>query len=495
MPLPTLRRLVLAATGAVVAGAAAVIPGCASNPATGGHDIVLTSEAKEIEMGKRMHQQVMQEYARYDDEQLQAYVNELGQRIAAKSHRPNIQYTFTVLDSDEVNAFAIPGYVYVTRGIIVYLNSEAELVAVMGHEVGHITARHQVRQQTGSTATNVGASVIGILTRSGDLANVAGAAGTALVRGYGRDMELEADGLGAEYLNRLGYDPHAMIDVVRLLKNQELLEIQQAREEKREPHIYHGVFATHPDNDTRLKEVIAAAGKVDPHEVRPDNREVFLQHINGMPFGPSRAQGVIRGNRFYHADMGVTMAFPSGWTIQNLPDKVVGISPNKDAVLQVSTMAPPQGMSPKDFLTRALSGTRIDKTEAFESNGLQGYAAIAKEAPLPFGNKGPARYAVVYFNNLAYVFLGATRIGAALPESDPVIMSSVKTFRRLKDREFKLAEPDRIQVIKATADTRIETLAAKSPLPKYAAEKLRLLNDLYPDKEPTPGQLIKVVVE
>ena len=493
MPLPTLRMLALAAAGVVVGATAGVIAGCASNPATGGHDVVLTSEASEIELGKRMHQQIMQQYTRYDDEQLQAYVNELGQRIAAKSHRPDIQYTFTVLDSDEVNAFAVPGYVYVTRGIIVYLNSEAELVAVMGHEVGHITARHQVRQQTGATATSVGASVIGILTRSGDIANVAGAAGTALVRGYGRDMELEADGLGAEYLSRLGYDPNAMIDVVRLLKNQELLEIQEAREEKREPHIYHGVFATHPDNDTRLKEVIAAAGKVDPHETRPDNRTVFLQHINGMPFGPSRAQGVVRGNRFYHADMGVTMAFPSGWAIQNLPDKVLGVSPGKDAVLQVSTMAPPQGMPPKEFLTRALSGVRTDKDEPIEANGLQGYTAVAKEVALPFGNRGPARYAVIYFNNLAYVFMGATRIGAALPASDPLMMSSVKTFRRLKEREFELAEPDRIRLIKATAETRIAALAAKSPLPKYASERLRLLNDLYPDKEPKAGQVVKIV--
>ena len=483
--------LILGATVATVAGFG--LHGCASNPATGGHDVVLTSESKELELGRQMHQQIMREYTRYEDEQLQAYVNELGQRIAAKSHRPNIQYTFTVLDSEQVNAFALPGYVYITRGIMAYLNSEAELVAVMGHEVGHITARHTVRQQTGATASGVGATLIGILTGSGDLANVANMAGTALVRGYGRDMELEADGLGAEYLARLGYDPEAMIDVVRLLKNQELLEIQQAREEKRDPSIYHGVFSTHPDNDTRLKEVIASAGKATVPGERPDNREAFLQKIAGMPFGSSRAQGVVRGNRFYHGDMGVTMAFPSGWQVQNLPSKVLGISPQKDAVLQITTMAPPQGVDPQQFLTRSLSGTRIERSEPIESNGLKGYSALVKEAPLPFGNRGPARYTVIYFNNLAYVFLGATRLGTALPATDPLMMSSVKTFRRLKDREFELAEPDRIRLIKATAQTRIAELAAKSPLPKHAAEQLRLLNDLYPDKEPVPGQVLKVI--
>ena len=250
--------------------AATALAGCATNPVTGRADLVTMSEAQEIEIGRQQHPKILEEFGRYDDEALQAYVSQVGQRIAAVSHRPQLQYTFTVLDSEEVNAFALPGgYVYITRGIMAYLNSEAELVAVLAHEVGHVTARHSVRQQTGATATGVGATVIGILTGSGDLAHVANMAGTALVSGYGRDMELEADGLGAQYLDRLGYDPDAMIDVVRLLKNQETLRIQQARQENRKPHVYHGVFATHPDNDTRLHEVVKAAHKVRPERDAP----------------------------------------------------------------------------------------------------------------------------------------------------------------------------------------------------------------------------------
>jgi predicted Zn-dependent protease len=237
------RALLFAA--AVAASLAA--GGCATNPVTGKSDVVTMSVAQEVELGRKMHPQILREYGRYEDPALQAYVSELGQRIVAKSHRPDLQYTFTVLDSEEVNAFALPGYVYITRGIMAYLNSEAELAAVLGHEVGHITARHSVRQQAGATATGVGATLVGILTGSGDLAGLTNMAGTALVRGYGRDMELEADQLGAEYLNRLGYPPEAMIDVVRLLKNQEMLELQLARQEGREPRVYHGVFSTHPD--------------------------------------------------------------------------------------------------------------------------------------------------------------------------------------------------------------------------------------------------------
>jgi len=476
------------------ASIAATLTGCASNPVTGGQDIVLMTETQEIELGRQSHPKILQQYGRYEDEELQAYVSGIGQRIAAVSHRPNLQYTFTVLDSDEVNAFALPGgYVYITRGIMAYLNSEAELVAVLGHEVGHVTARHAVRQQSGAAATGVGATLIGILTGSGDLANLANMAGTALVRGYGRDMELEADSIGAQYLDRLQYDPGAMIDVVRLLKNQEMLEVQMARQEGREPHVYHGVFSTHPDNDARLKEVVAAAGKVSTGEGRPDGRDAYLQRITGLPVGPSRAQGVVRGGRFYHADMGFTVAFPTGWTVDNLPTKVIAATPQKDAMLQLSAMAPPQGVGPREFLSRNLAGVPLSAAEPLKVNGLEGYTAIAREVSLPWGNRGPARYAVVYFNNLAYVFMGATRLNSALSATDPLLLSSVKTFRRLRDSEFTLAEPDRLTLVKATSRTRIEDLAASSPIKKYPAERLRLLNNLYPDKEPTPGQWLKVV--
>jgi predicted Zn-dependent protease len=272
-----------------------------------------------------------------------------------------------------------------------------------------------------------------------------------------------------------------------------MFEIQLARQEGREPRVYHGVFATHPDNDTRLKEVVAAAHKIGTGEERPDGRQAYLDHINGLPFGPSRAQGVVRGSRFYHADMGFTMAFPTGWTIQNLPTKVVAITPQKDAFLDVTVMGIPPDNEPRQFLLRNLSGTPLADAEPLQVNGLQGFTAVAREVPLPWGNRGPARYAVVYYNNMAYVFRGATRLNSALPASDPFFLSSIKTFRRLRDNEFALAEPDRIKLVKAAPGMRIEQLAKGSPILQYPVERLRLLNDLYPDKEPTPGEAIKVV--
>ena len=181
-----------------------------------------------------------------------------------------MSYHFTVLDSTEINAFALPGgYIYITRGLLAYLNSEAELAAVLGHEIGHVTARHSVRQQTSARAAGVGAGILSILLpelANAGLGQTVNVLGTALLSGYGREHELEADRLGADYLAHSGYDPQAMLAVIRTLKEHEILESRLAREEGRRARIYHGVFSTHPDNDTRLREIIAHAASQETEE-------------------------------------------------------------------------------------------------------------------------------------------------------------------------------------------------------------------------------------
>jgi predicted Zn-dependent protease len=469
---------------------------CATNPVTGRPDLVLQSESGEINRAKEVHPMLLQQFGGpYQDARVQAYVNDVGQRAAKISHRPELQYTFTVLDSEDINAFTTGGgYVYITRGIMSFLNSEAELAAVLGHEIGHVTARHPVRQQSQSTLAGIGAAALGVFTGSGDIAGLANYAGAALIRGYGRDQELEADRLGAEYLARVGMDPDHMIDVVRLLKNQELFEIQRAREEKRDPRVYHGVFSTHPDNDQRLREVVKAAEKLHSDSPKAESgQENYLKVLQGMPFGTSRAQGVLKGNRFYHADLGITMAFPSGWTVENQANKLVAVSPQKDSVLQMQTQAPPPNTGPRELLARMLarSGTG-GQGEAIEVNGLQAHTTVVRAAQTPFG-MGPARYTVIYFNNLAYVFAGASKASSGVPAADPLFTTTISTFRRLKQNEFALAEPFKIRTIRATEKTRIADLAKSSPIKKYPADTLRLLNDLYPDKEPKPGQLLKII--
>lgn len=467
---------------------------CAMNPVTGRPDLAFMSEADEIRIGQQMHPQILQQYGVYDDPKVQIYVNEIGQRLAAQSHRSHLKYTFTVLDSDEVNAFATPGgYIYITRGIMAYLNSEAELAAVVGHEIGHVTARHAVRQQSQSSLAGIGAMAVGIFTGSGDLANLAGTAATALVRGYGRDMELEADRLGAEYITKLGFDSENMVNVVRLLKNQEMFEVDRARREGRQPKIYHGVFATHPDNDTRLREVVQSARQFSTGETADNRAELYLKNLEGMAVGSSRAQGVVRGTRFYHANLGFTLAFPTGWIVENRSDRLVAISPQQDSLIQLTTQAPPPNMGPRELLASLLAGAGSGgQGEDLEINGLRSYAAVVRNTKTPFG-QGPARYVVIYYNNLAYIFAAASKASSSAPTADPLMMSSIKTFRRLRDNEFELAEPYKIKLVQADPNTRMSDLAKNSPIEKYPLESLRLYNDLYPNKEPQPGQWIKVV--
>ena len=231
--------------------------------APAGAQIFGMSDKKEVEIGRKMHAQILQTMGAYNNPELQEYVNSVGQKLAKASDRPKLEYTFTVLDTEDVNAFAIPGgFVYISRGILPYLSSEAELAAVLGHEIGHVTARHASKQQTQGTLAGIASIATAIVTRQPALGDLTNVAGEAVVRGYGRDMELEADKLGAEYLARTGYDPNAITTVIGTLKDQERFEVESAKLEGREPHVYHGLFATHPDNDTRLKQAVGDAQAV-----------------------------------------------------------------------------------------------------------------------------------------------------------------------------------------------------------------------------------------
>lgn len=262
---------------------AITLTGCSSNPVTGKKDFSLISKDQEIAMGAQGHRDVLRTMKRYNNPGLQAYVNGIGQALARKSHRNKIRYTFTVLDDSTVNAFALPGgYIYITTGLMAYLNSEAELAGVLGHEIGHVTARHGVKQQSASIASAILIDIIS--KRAGNDGKSLSQFGTALIRGYGRDHELQADKLGAQYLARVGYQPKSMIDVVSVLKAQEEFDKLQARKEGRQVRAYHGVFSSHPSNDRRLQEVISAAKSIKSAGTRATNHDGYLKQINGMKY-------------------------------------------------------------------------------------------------------------------------------------------------------------------------------------------------------------------
>ncbi|HLP97900.1 MAG TPA: M48 family metalloprotease [Sideroxyarcus sp.] len=470
-------------TTLIILIAAWMLGGCAANPVSGKQDFVMMSESQEIALGRSADAEVRKQYKVYANPALQSYVNRVGQKIAEHSHRPNINYRFTVLDSPEINAFALPGgYIYITRGILAYLNSEAEMAAVLGHEVGHVTARHGVRQQSAAQAANIGISIVSVLvpelqTQNGQ--NLTNLLGGALLSGYGRDHELESDRLGAQYLARTSYDPQAMIRVVGVLKNQELFDAEIAKQEGREPRRYHGTFATHPDNDTRLQQVVGEARGLtvaNPAE----GREEFLKQTEGLVFNDSVDEGIVRDNRFMHRDLGIALTFPPDWSVKNSTTQLVALSPQTDAAIQLKIDDKPSGTVTEYARRVAGNGAAV---ETFEIEQL--HAAIASTDKIVLG--------IVYFDRKAFHIVGNAKTTTTLEAQRNAMKDTVRSFHVLSDEEKKALKPLTLKLVTAKKGDTYAKLAQRSPLGKNAESYLRLINAQYPQGEPVAGQTLKIV--
>lgn len=462
---------------------------CALNPVSGNPNFVTMSESQEVSVGRSEDKKVREQYGIYNDPALQEYVSGIGQRLAKTSHRPGLQYQFTVVDSPEINAFALPGgYIYITRGILAYLNSEAELAAVLGHEIGHVTARHSVQQMSAATAANVGASVLQIMVpqvrnSAGDM--LINTLGGALLSGYGREHELEADRLGAEYLARTGYDPQAMIKVVGVLKNQELFDNEVAKAEGREPRRYHGLFATHPDNDTRLQEVVREAAKFRSAENRI-NREEFLKRMERVIFADSPEQGIVRNNAFYHAGLGLALQFPAGWKVSNSPQNVTAVNSERTALVDLRSAGAAEG-SPAEVLRRIL---KLGNGSSVTPTTIGGFKAAFTEQAI---SGKPTRVAVIFHGKSAYAIALQANTDAVYRQNLPAMEAAMQSFHAITDKERELAKPLRIRVITARAGLTFAELAKTSPLGRFAEGHLRVINGLYPAGEPAAGQTLKII--
>jgi len=487
---------------AVALAAAFTFVGCASNPATGGHNVVLSSTKSEIEQSRRLYLQIIQAYGLYEDQAVQDYVNAVGQKVAKHSDLADWTFHFTVLDDDSVNAFTTGGgYVYVHRGLLTYLTSEAELASVLGHEIGHVTARHPARQQTRGVLASVLATGAAIMTGSNAVAQLANVGAQAWMQGYGRGNEMEADRLGMEYATKTGYRPEAMGEVFKVFRSQETFELQRAKDEGREPQIYHGIFSSHPAPDERSVQAAKGAASItdQPEGGWTDNRDAYFKMLDGMPYGSSRAQGIVRDNRFYHADMGITLAFPKGWVIENQRDRLLAYTKSKtpetrESIMQVQLKSRPEKQSPREFLLQNLRGASLARGEEIEVNGMQGYTVVTRSGSPLDGGEGPVRWVVVYRDKSAFLIAGASRSGTrGVPADDGLFMSSAQTLRNLKPSEYPLAQPYRLKIVQATEHTKFEDYAKNVPVEKYKKEELQLINGLYPNGKVHPGQYIKIV--
>jgi predicted Zn-dependent protease len=472
------------------------------NPVTGKQERTVMDEQTELAEGRKAHEAVLQEYPRYKDEQLQAYVNGVGQKLAKQSHRAALQWTFTVVDSPEVNAFALPGgYVYITRGIMAYLDSEADLAGVLGHEIGHVTARHGAQRATRQQQAGLGvlaATVLGAVLEARGVAGAADMAGQVgqvaaarYVAKYSQSQELQSDQLGAEYLSRSGYNPLNMVDVIQVLKDQEKFREDIARAEGRQLGERNDWLASHPTSDRRLQDIqqLAAQYKGTYSE---DGRTRYLQAINGMPFGESREQGVTRGRNFYHEPLGIALTAPQGWKVVNAADSITVINGAGDAGLVVNLMPPKAGSTHEEIIRNVIK----PDTGRVERRTLGGGLAATYFAGTRRNQQGQqvAVEATVATgpNNQNYLLIYGARDAAALNRARAGLREAEAAFRPLSEADRAAARPYTLRTV-AYRGGGFAPLARTSPLTEYPEQQIKLLNGGYSAGEPKPGQWVKVV--
>lgn len=456
---------------------------CARNPVTGKREVVLMSEAQEIELGKQTDPQVIAQFGLYPDNDLQQYIQQLGQRIVDVSHRKNIKYTFRVIDADFINAFAIPGgYVYFTRGIMGHLNNEAEFMGVLGHEIGHIAARHSVEQQRNQLFGQIG--LIAGLVLVPDLAPYAESASQAMqlmFLKFSRDAERESDRLGVEYSSKLGYDAQKMANFFNTLKQKEggssLPEF----------------LSTHPDPGNRYKTVSHLAqewkqklGLTNAKE----NRSNFLQKIDGIVYGEDPKQGFVENNVFYHPDLRFQFPIPSGWNHQNSP-QAFQMAPQNGKALLMLTLA--QGNSLSDAAAQAMQRYKLTPVDQqnVTINGLNALAVTADQQQQN-GSVRTISYFIQHRNSILHL------IGAAsmqnFNEALPAFMSTIQQFRELTDTEKINRKAKRIKVVPANAST-LSGAFAKNNVPKDQYAELAIVNGMTLDQSIEPGSMIKIIVQ
>lgn len=482
-----------------------LLVGCGTkvvNPVTGREERTVMDETSEIAEGKKAHQQILAEYGAYADPELQTYVNGVGQKLAKLSHRSGLPWTFTVLDSPEINAFALPGgYVYITRGLMAYLDSEAELAGVIGHEIGHVTARHGAQRATRQQDAGLGvlaATVLGAVLESQGVSGATSMAGqmsqgvaAGWLATYSREQELQADQLGAEYLARNRYSPSNMVDVIGVLKNQERFAAETARAEGRAPPAGANWLSSHPSNDQRLADIrkIAASYQGDYSD---DGRTRYLQAMDGVGFGEGRAQGVTRGRNFFHEELGIALTAPLGWRIQNTPQAIAVVNGTGDAGLIVR-LVPPAAGSTHDAIIRNVIKPTAGRTEQRNIHGLSATQFIGSRRNDQGQTQAVRALLISGPGNRNYLLNYGARDDAAMQRAAASLAEAEGSFRPLSAAERVAARP---WVLKTVPYPRggFSELAHSSPLTVQAEAQLKLLNSAYAGgAEPRPEQPVKVV--
>ena len=474
-------RLLFAVTCAAVLGA------CATNPVTGTKQFNLLSEAEELAIGQQSDAEIRREMGVYNNDELQRYVSNIGMKMARQSHRPNLPWNFTVVDVPAINAFAVPGgYIYITRGILPYLDDESELAGVLGHEIGHVTARHAAQAYSRQAGGGIGLAILSIFVpQTAPFQDLSSLGLNVLFLKYGRDQEVQSDRLGMEYASKTGWDPTG---VPRFLTT---LARVSATSERGVPNW----LSTHPEPGSRVKDAEPVAAKFVSDAAREKGRDEFLRAIDGIVVGDNPEEGIVRGNVFLHPMLRIGLTFPDGWEVVNTAETVMAREPGTQHFMLLQQVAQPRGTSVEQVAYNAMRSAGYTEVsgERTRLGGLEAYMGVYR-GNLNGVGRVVMRSAHISMGRQVYVVAGFA------PEkefelSDRDFQPAVRSFRELSQSEASQIRPNRLTFYTARQGDSWQSIAQRAGKGITSAATLAIMNNHDVSDQPQPGERIKIVVE
>lgn len=468
---------------------------CSRNPVTGKKQLNLMSEAQEKQMGLESDPQVMAEFGKYEDPALQAFINDKGQQMAKISHRPDHGYTFQIVSSPIVNAFAVPGgYVYFTRGIMAHFNNEAEFAGVLGHEIGHITARHANAQAKDQLLSQVG--LIALLVASPAAAQFAEQLSQGvqlLLMKFSRAHESQSDELGVEYSTKIGYNSHEMANFFATIGR--ISDKAGAR--------LPVFLSTHPDPGDRFNRVHKLTEKAQAEIADKSslkiNRDDYLRRIHGLKYGEDPNEGYVEGGIFYHPQLKFRFPVPTGWQTQNSPSQFVMAEPNGKAMMLLTLG---QGSTFDEVIANANKQYQLAPIRS-ENRTVNGYRAVAvlSTQQIPQGQQAPAEadkpMILSYYiqkDNLIYAIHGVCA-NKDYQSFQNLFLNTMEGFNNLTDPSKINVYPEYINIVNASRDASLQDHLTSFGIPQKRLEEFAILNGMQlKDIVPT-GKLFKVVTK
>ncbi|NWG04402.1 MAG: M48 family metalloprotease [Syntrophaceae bacterium] len=460
------------------------IPSCAVNPVSGKQEFMLLSEQEEIQLGRETDHQIIKQYGVYEDSKLTTYFNDIGQRLAKISHRPHLAYHFKILDASVVNAFAVPGgYVYFTRGILATVNSEAELASLIGHEIGHITARHSAKQYSKAQLAQLGVGVGSIFIDSQLLSGLTQLGVGMLFLRFSRDNEREADDLGVEYSSKAGYDATQMASFFEMLE-----KMNPGSDRSGLP----GWFSTHPSPENRVQ-IVRGKAKEWQQKLRQKDwvihHDLYLRQIDGIIFGDDPRHGFVEENVFYHPGNRFQFPVPAKWKLNHRPSQIQIVSEGQGAVilLNESPFSSPQEAA-SIFTTQYKP--YVIRTDALKVNGFPSQRIISD-----LQTQQKVLRVMSYFiekDQKVFIFHGISS-SSTYPRYETIFDHTFRQFKELSDPKRIHVKPDRIRIHVAKELDTLENTLRSLGFQNERLRKMVLLNGGNPNQMIPANTLIKVV--